>query len=210
MSDERDDTPDLSLLARQQRQILAELGSMRDDLAVLTAIVMRQDGTLAAFDRGACDALAAQPAGQPGAGPGSPAVTGQAPVRLMLCLVGLVALSGAALADDRHAIFWGQAQRFTNLGEEAEGLVRCGIRSERWSGEVQMKITEGVIKLADRLWPNGLTNDDELVAHDAALFEAYAALDRAADRGRHIAPQWCADTGGAIAPSLDSLVGGSE
>lgn len=45
-----DDTmPDLSLLARQQRQILTEMGSMRDDLAVLTAIAMRQDGTLAAL-----------------------------------------------------------------------------------------------------------------------------------------------------------------
>ena len=47
MSD--DTTPDLSLLARQQRQILTEMGSMRDDLAVLTAIAMRQDGTLAAL-----------------------------------------------------------------------------------------------------------------------------------------------------------------
>ena len=47
MSD--DNTRDLSLLARQQRQILTEMGSMRDDLAVLTAIAMRQDGTLAAL-----------------------------------------------------------------------------------------------------------------------------------------------------------------
>jgi hypothetical protein len=47
MSD--DPTPDLALLARQQRQLLSEMGSMRDDLAVLTAIVMRQDGTLAAL-----------------------------------------------------------------------------------------------------------------------------------------------------------------
>jgi len=47
MSD--DTTPDLSLLARQQRQILTEMGSMRDDLAVLTAIAMRQDGPLAAL-----------------------------------------------------------------------------------------------------------------------------------------------------------------
>jgi hypothetical protein len=44
MSD--DAPPDLSLLARRQGQILTELGSMRDDLAVLTAIAMRQDGTL--------------------------------------------------------------------------------------------------------------------------------------------------------------------
>ena len=47
MSD--DTTPDLSLLARQQRQILTEMGSARDDLAVLTAIAMRQDGTPAAL-----------------------------------------------------------------------------------------------------------------------------------------------------------------
>jgi hypothetical protein len=39
---------DLSLLARLQRQLLTEIGSMRDDMSVLTAIVMRQDGTLSA------------------------------------------------------------------------------------------------------------------------------------------------------------------
>jgi hypothetical protein len=47
MSD--DTTPDLTLLVRQQRPLLAEVGSMRDDLAVLTAIAMRQDGTLSAL-----------------------------------------------------------------------------------------------------------------------------------------------------------------
>jgi hypothetical protein len=47
MSD--DATPDLSLLARQQRQLLSEVGTIRDDLAVLTAIAMRQDGTLSAL-----------------------------------------------------------------------------------------------------------------------------------------------------------------
>jgi hypothetical protein len=47
MSD--DTTPDLSLLARQQRQILTEMGNIRDDFAVPTAIAMRQDGTLAAL-----------------------------------------------------------------------------------------------------------------------------------------------------------------
>jgi hypothetical protein len=47
MSDEP--APDLSLIARQQHQVLAEMGSMRDDLAVLTAIAMRQDGTLSAL-----------------------------------------------------------------------------------------------------------------------------------------------------------------
>jgi hypothetical protein len=46
MSD--NNAPGLSLIARQQGQILSEMGSMRDDLAVLTAIAMRQDGTLAA------------------------------------------------------------------------------------------------------------------------------------------------------------------
>ena len=44
-----DETPDLTLLASQQRQILTELGSVRDDMAVLTAIVLRQDGTLTAL-----------------------------------------------------------------------------------------------------------------------------------------------------------------
>jgi hypothetical protein len=44
-----DATADLSLLARQQQQILTEMGGMRDDLVVLTAIAMRQDGTLAAL-----------------------------------------------------------------------------------------------------------------------------------------------------------------
>ena len=47
MSD--DTTPDLSLLVRQQRQILAEMGGIRDEIAVLTAIAMRQDGTLGAL-----------------------------------------------------------------------------------------------------------------------------------------------------------------
>jgi len=47
MSDEI--SPDLSLLARQQRQILSEVGSIRDDLAVLTAVAMRQDGTLSSL-----------------------------------------------------------------------------------------------------------------------------------------------------------------
>jgi hypothetical protein len=42
-------TPEVSLLARQQRQILTEMGTLRDEIAVLIAIAMRQDGTLAAF-----------------------------------------------------------------------------------------------------------------------------------------------------------------
>jgi hypothetical protein len=44
-----DETPDLTLLARQQRQILTGLGGMRSDMAVLTAIALRQDGTLTAL-----------------------------------------------------------------------------------------------------------------------------------------------------------------
>jgi hypothetical protein len=72
MSD--DTTPDLSLLAWQQRQILTEMGGMRDDLAVLTAIALRQDGTLAALLAEVRDALAAQPTRQPGPRLGDPAV----------------------------------------------------------------------------------------------------------------------------------------
>ena len=40
---------DLAYIARQQRQIITDVGSLRDDLAVLTAIAMRQDGTLTAL-----------------------------------------------------------------------------------------------------------------------------------------------------------------
>jgi len=47
MSD--DATPDLSLLMRQQRQLITDMGRIRDDLAVLTAIAMRQDGSLLAL-----------------------------------------------------------------------------------------------------------------------------------------------------------------
>lgn len=41
-----DSAVDLAMIARQQRQILAQLGTLRDDISVLTAIAMRQDGTL--------------------------------------------------------------------------------------------------------------------------------------------------------------------
>jgi predicted nucleic acid-binding Zn-ribbon protein len=44
MSDEPQ--ADLSLIARQQRQLLSEMGTIRDDITVLTAIVQRLDGTL--------------------------------------------------------------------------------------------------------------------------------------------------------------------
>jgi hypothetical protein len=40
---------DLTLIAHQQRQIITDIASMRDDMAVLTAIAMRQDGTLTAL-----------------------------------------------------------------------------------------------------------------------------------------------------------------
>ena len=36
----------LGLIARQQRQLLAETGTMRDDLAVMMAILQRLDGTV--------------------------------------------------------------------------------------------------------------------------------------------------------------------
>ena len=39
--------PDLAMLARQQRQILDELGTMRDDMRVMMAILQRLDGTVA-------------------------------------------------------------------------------------------------------------------------------------------------------------------
>lgn len=40
---------DLTLIARRQRQIIADFGSLRDDITVLIAIAMRQDGTLTAI-----------------------------------------------------------------------------------------------------------------------------------------------------------------
>lgn len=36
----------LEFLARQQQRMLEEMGSMRDDMQVLTAMVMRLDGTV--------------------------------------------------------------------------------------------------------------------------------------------------------------------
>ena len=44
MSD--DPQPDFSLIARQQRQLLAEMGVMRDDMSVMMAILQRLDGTV--------------------------------------------------------------------------------------------------------------------------------------------------------------------
>jgi hypothetical protein len=44
-----DENPDLTLLTRQQRLILTELAGVRDDIAVLTAIALQQDGTWTAL-----------------------------------------------------------------------------------------------------------------------------------------------------------------
>ena len=38
---------DIGLIARQQRQTLEEMGTMRDDMAVMMAILQRLDGTVA-------------------------------------------------------------------------------------------------------------------------------------------------------------------
>ena len=42
-------TPDLTLLTQLMRQVIADVGTIKDDMRVLTAIVMRQDNTLAAM-----------------------------------------------------------------------------------------------------------------------------------------------------------------
>jgi hypothetical protein len=39
-------TPDLTLLLRQQRQVIAEMTSLRDDRGVMMAILQRLDGTV--------------------------------------------------------------------------------------------------------------------------------------------------------------------
>jgi hypothetical protein len=36
----------LDLLARQQERLISDVGGLRDDMRVLTAIVLRQEGTL--------------------------------------------------------------------------------------------------------------------------------------------------------------------
>jgi len=41
--------PDLNFIARQNERILTEITSLRDDMAVLTAMVMRLDGSHAAL-----------------------------------------------------------------------------------------------------------------------------------------------------------------
>jgi hypothetical protein len=40
------DEADLSLIARQQRELLSEIGAIRDNVAVTTAIARRIDGTI--------------------------------------------------------------------------------------------------------------------------------------------------------------------
>jgi hypothetical protein len=42
-----DRPPDLGLLARQQRQIIDEMAQMRDDMRIMSAMIMRIDSTLA-------------------------------------------------------------------------------------------------------------------------------------------------------------------
>jgi hypothetical protein len=50
---------DLSLISRQQRELLSEIGAIRDNIAVTTAIARRIDGTISRLvneiraDRGA-------------------------------------------------------------------------------------------------------------------------------------------------------------
>ena len=46
---ERERQPDLGLIARQQQQLLTEVGGLRDDVTVLTSIALRQDSTLTAL-----------------------------------------------------------------------------------------------------------------------------------------------------------------
>jgi hypothetical protein len=41
--------PDLNFLSRQNERILTEIASLRDDMAVLTAMVVRLDGSHAAL-----------------------------------------------------------------------------------------------------------------------------------------------------------------
>ena len=41
------DESDFGLISRQQVKVLAEIGTMRDDMAVMMAILMRLDGTVA-------------------------------------------------------------------------------------------------------------------------------------------------------------------
>jgi hypothetical protein len=125
------------------------------------------------------------------------------------CCVAVGTAGAAPPVDDRSAIFWAQAQRITELGEPAEGLVRCGIRSPQWAAAVQFSIVLGVGKLSDRLWPDTWKGDmgegSPSDIRGQALEKAYRAQDEASERGRHVTPQWCAETGGRLAPILDEF-----
>jgi hypothetical protein len=129
-------------------------------------------------------------------------------VIVVLALLGCGSATAAETSDDRSAIFAAQAARITELGEPAEGLVRCGIRSEHWSYKLHITITEGVQNLSDRLWPDSwkdLTDDGPSAARSDALDAAYRAIDAASERGRHVTPQWCVSTGSTVAPELDEF-----
>jgi hypothetical protein len=45
------DEAGLSLIARQQRELLSEIGAIRDNVAVTTAIARRIDGTVSEIPR---------------------------------------------------------------------------------------------------------------------------------------------------------------
>jgi hypothetical protein len=61
-----DEPISLEFLARQQERILDQLSSFRDDMQVLTAMVMRLDGTVGLVLKGLSrDAFAAPAARQP-------------------------------------------------------------------------------------------------------------------------------------------------
>jgi len=46
---ETPESADLNFLARQLQRVVTDVGSLRDDMQVLTSIVLRQDGTLTAL-----------------------------------------------------------------------------------------------------------------------------------------------------------------
>jgi hypothetical protein len=112
---------------------------------------------------------------------------------------------GPARADDRDAIFMANAAPITRVAEDAIGAVRCGLRSHEWGTKMQMQITSALSILADRLWPNGMTDDEELNGHDAALSKGYAAADAAAVRGKLVPPKWCVEVGPSIVRELDDI-----
>ena len=46
MSDKGDDAVDLNFIARHLQRLVSDVASLRDDMNVLTSIVLRQDNTL--------------------------------------------------------------------------------------------------------------------------------------------------------------------